>query len=226
MPPITLSAEFSLLPDNTVLGPSFTIAGFTFTDLSGSPSFVNESGSEKGLQFERTGIRVQLPATSDGVDIRGAAFAGPYDIEGKNAAGSTLAVARIPGDHAPHNVTLNHPGISYVDFIGGGNEGLIEAVSITVCKQSAGTSGTGTSSPEFLQGSVSGLDVQAGAGIIPIAFAFVTPDDGDEIQVRTTSLQLLVALATVTGTDDSVEVTYEDEDGVKILTRLRILDRN
>lgn len=226
MPPIIMTAEFSLFPDNTVLGPSFVLAGYAFDDLGASRSFVNESGSEKGLQFDRAGVRVKLPATTDAVRVRGAAFGGDYQIFGKDGAGSILAAQRIPGDHAPHTVQLAHPGLRFVELVDGGNEGLLEAISITVCKDGAAAlSGGAAFESQTLIGRVTGLDVLARAGAIPAAFAFITPEEGDEIQVRSSSPLLVSALCTASATDDRVEASYVIEDGLRVLTRLRLLDR-
>ena len=132
MPTITLQAEFSLFPDNTVLGPSFTLAAFTFTDIGGTPSFVNVSGAVKGLQFPGAGVKVKLPVVSNRVNIRAAAFAGPFDIIAKNSAGATLVTRVVPGDNAPHAIALTSVGIARVDFVGGNNEGNIISISIKI----------------------------------------------------------------------------------------------
>jgi hypothetical protein len=130
---ITLQAEFSLFPDNTVLGPTFTLAAYRFTDIGAPPSFVNVSGAVKGLQFAIAGVRVRLPAVIDRVTIRAAAFAGPFNIIGKDSAGATLITRVVPGDNAPHTITLIRPGLARVDFIGGNNEGVIISMSVKVC---------------------------------------------------------------------------------------------
>ena len=133
MATINLVADFSPFPDDTVLGPSFTLSGFEFDDLGGvSPSFVNESGSVKGLQFERTGVQIELPVPVNRVRIRAAAFAGPFDLIGKDAAGATVVTRTVPGDNTPHTVVLTGPNIATVDCVGGGNEGVIITVSIKV----------------------------------------------------------------------------------------------
>lgn len=224
MPSVTITADFSPFPDDTVLGPQFALSGFEFKDLGGSPSFVNQSGPGKGLQFDKVGVTVKLPIATDAVRVHGAAFAGDYRIFGKDGAGNTLAVERMPGDNALHTVQLSHPGIELLEFVDGGNEGMIATVSMMVCKD-ATTVVAPAAEVSTIQGRISGLDVIDGASAIPITFAFIRPDDGDEIQVRTSSLQLTIALSTATATEDLVEASYVDEDGLAVLTRLRILDR-
>jgi hypothetical protein len=223
MPRVT--ASFASFPDDTVLGPSFMLSGFTFQDLgSVFPSFVNQaSGTFKGLQFERTGLRIRFPRPSALVELRAGAFAGAFRIEGKDSSGNLLAVALVPGDNAPHDIRLFHPGMFYVDCVGGGNEGVIELITAEGAETTTGD--VAEPEPRFAKGRVSGLDVHTGAGALPLAFAFITDDDGNEIQVQTTSLQLLVALSTATATEDCLEVTYVSDESAKLLTRVRFLDR-
>ena len=132
MPSLTLTAEFSLFPDDTILGSHFTLSSYQFDDLGAEPSFVNESGNEKGLQFEKAGVRVTLPVETDRVLVRAAAFAGAFQVAGVDKDGNVLFPVMIPGDNQAHNVNLTHPGIAFVEFTGGGNEGLIVSISITV----------------------------------------------------------------------------------------------
>ncbi len=133
MPTFTLPVEFSLFNDNDVLGPSFSLAAYTFTDIAGPPSFVNVSGAVKGLQFPNAGVKVRLPTVSSRVTIRAAAFSGPFNIIGKNSAGGRIVARVVPGDNTPHSIVLASPGIASVDFIGGNNEGVIIMISVKVC---------------------------------------------------------------------------------------------
>ncbi|MGK5110701.1 MULTISPECIES: hypothetical protein [unclassified Geodermatophilus] len=59
----TLCADFTLFPDDTILGPGFTFAAMDFQDVPGgsSASFVNATAGERGLQFPHTGLEVGLP---------------------------------------------------------------------------------------------------------------------------------------------------------------------
>lgn len=128
MPPVRMEVEFSLFPDNTVLGPSFTLSGFQFTDKGASPSFVNVSGGQKGLQFGSLGVRVKLPTETTLVTVRGDAFAGDFSIIGINGSGTPVVSETIPGDNAPHVVDIVHPRLAFLEFVGGGNEGLIDSI--------------------------------------------------------------------------------------------------
>jgi hypothetical protein len=131
MPSLTLTAEFSLFADDTVLGPRFTLSGYEFVDQGGNPAFVNESGTEKGLQFDKAGVRVTLPAETELVSVRAAAFAGPFRVAAMDNGGNVLYPVTIPDDNTAHDVQLTHPGIAFVDFAGGGNEGMIISISVT-----------------------------------------------------------------------------------------------
>src|SRR2546422_1679655 len=67
---LKLCADFTLFPDNHVLGPKFALAGFAFTQLGGNPPlFVNVSGGGKGLQFPKQGMKVELPASVPVVEL-------------------------------------------------------------------------------------------------------------------------------------------------------------
>jgi hypothetical protein len=120
MPSLTLTAEFSLFADDTVLGPRFTLSGFEFVDQGGDASSVNESDIEKGLQFDKAGVRVTLPAETNLVVVRAAAFAGPFRVAAMDKDGNVLYPVTIPGDNTAHDVQLTHPGIALIDFAGGG----------------------------------------------------------------------------------------------------------
>lgn len=126
---IPIRVEFSLFPDNTVLGPQFTLNNFEFTDTGANPSFVNMSGAEKGLQFADSGVRVKLPIRTSEVNVRAAAFATDVTIVGRNSAGTPVAFETIPGDNTPHAVRIVRPNLASLEFRGGNNEGLIEDIA-------------------------------------------------------------------------------------------------
>lgn len=130
MPWLTLLAEFSVFADDTVLGPRFTLSGYEFVDQGGKPSFVNESGPVKGLQFDEAGVRVTLPAETELVSVRAVAFASPFRVEATDRDGNVLFPFTVPGDNVAHDVQLTHPGIAFVDFVGGDGEGTIISLSV------------------------------------------------------------------------------------------------
>ncbi|HEX6042426.1 hypothetical protein [Longimicrobium sp.] len=134
MPSVTILAEFSLFPDNTRLGPQFTLNGYEFADAGAPESFVNVSrtGTVKGLQFAAAGVRVTLPLETGSVQVRAAAFGGEFLISGVDSAGNVLTQFTAPADNQPHDYNVAHPGIKFVDFAGGGNEGTLLSISITL----------------------------------------------------------------------------------------------
>ncbi len=144
MPPLTLTAEFSLFADDTVLGPRFTLSSFEFVDQGGNASFVNESGAEKGLQFDNVGVRVTLPSETDLVAVRAAAFNGPFRVAAMDKDGNVLYPIVIPGDNTAHDVQLTHPGIAFIEFAGGGDEGMIISISVTYPVSLSASSGRAT----------------------------------------------------------------------------------
>lgn len=216
MPPIVMTVEFSLFPDGTVLGPAFVLGGFAFADLGTAPSSVKESGAGKGLQFERTGVRVKLPALTDAVSVRGAAFAGDSQVLGEDAAGNVLTAQRIPGDRAPHTIELAHPGMQFVRFVDGGDEGSIEAISMTVCNDGPQPR-SGGPLEETVLGLVRSVDL--------LSHGTILPEQGAELVVRTTSPLISAALYNAAASGDRVAVTYVIEDGVRVVTRLQVVGR-
>src|SRR4051794_39378331 len=87
----TLCAEFSIFPDNSPLGPSFTFAAMDFQDVvGGATSFVNETSGERGLQFPDAGLEVDLPLEARWVRMRVGQFNTPYTIEGIDANGGVV----------------------------------------------------------------------------------------------------------------------------------------
>ncbi|MBV8751315.1 MAG: hypothetical protein JO328_00460 [Hyphomicrobiales bacterium] len=78
------------------------------------------------------------------------------------------------------------------------------------------------------RGTVSGIDVlEYGAAKALRCFAIITPAGASsrEIQVITEAHPLQTALELASGLKVEVEVTYNEIDGEKTLTRVRLLDR-
>lgn len=132
MASLTLTAEFLLFPDDTVLGPRFKLSGYTFRDLGSHPSFVNISGAGKGLQFVTAGLEIRLPLPTDQVALRVAAYGTEVLVTGRDPAGAVLVQDTVPADNQPHDLHLAHSGIAFVELTGGGNEGIVESISTTV----------------------------------------------------------------------------------------------
>lgn len=130
---IHLCAEFGLFPDNTLLGPNFTLSSFVFRDLGTPESFVNETAGEKGLQFSDTGLEVVLPAVTRSVDFRLGTFAGPVEITGRDLAGTVVVTQNVPGLNRYIDLRLVAPEIASVRLTGGGNEGILVRICLDIC---------------------------------------------------------------------------------------------
>lgn len=78
---------------------------------------------------------------------------------------------------------------------------------------------------DYYQGKVNGIDAQATQGYEPRCQAFINKDNQNYIQVTTGLHSLQMALELACLKDVEVEVSYEDNNGEKTLTRVRILDR-
>jgi hypothetical protein len=129
-----LCADFSIFPDNTQLGPAFTLAAMDFQDVGGAApiSFVNETANERGLQFPHAGLDIDLPVPAPWVRLRVGQFAGSYTIEGLNLAGAVISTFTMSFPNAYRNVRLRGPELSTIRFQGGDNEGSVVSVCIAI----------------------------------------------------------------------------------------------
>ena len=131
--PFTLCADFTMFPDNTALGPSFTFAAMDFQDIpSGPVSFVNLTAGELALQFPDTGLEIDLPVEVPWIRMRVGQFASPYTIEAFDPSGTVVAVFNMNFPNTYRNLRLRGRGISLVRFTGGDNEGSVETVCIPI----------------------------------------------------------------------------------------------
>lgn len=132
----TLCLSFGLFPDNTSLGPSFQLGGVAFRDLGSHPSFVNDTGFERGLQFHADGVEIALPAPVGAVDMRLGTFAGEMSIVAKNPAGAVVATQTVPGLNRFVDVRLVGADIATIALTKGGNEGILArlCVAYSTCR--------------------------------------------------------------------------------------------
>ena len=130
----TLCANFHIFPDNYPLGPTFTLAAFSFTQFGGMNMFVNATANEKGLQFPNEGIEVALPLVTDSITLRLGAFAGPIEIEAANANGNIVQQRTIQYLNQFIDLRLFAPEIATVIFKGGDNEGILPRMCVTICQ--------------------------------------------------------------------------------------------
>ena len=133
---LKLCVEFSLFPDNTVLGPAFQLGGFSFSQPVGAPNmFVNDTAGERGLQFPNQGMNVNLPAPTRRLTMRVGSFAGPFDIAAINGTGATVAMRTVNSNNTYTNISMSSPNgdIVALEFKGGNNEGFL----VKLCVQLA-----------------------------------------------------------------------------------------
>lgn len=131
---IDLCADFTLFPDNAQLPAHFVLAGFTFDQAGvGTSWFVNDSGTERGLQFQPAGGQIVLPGSGHStVDFRVGAFAGDFLIEGLDSAGTSVARLAISGNNTWTDQRLAGAGIAAILFTGGGGEGAIQKICVKI----------------------------------------------------------------------------------------------
>lgn len=131
--PFLLCADFSLFPDNTPLGPSFTLSATDFADVqpAQSASFVNDTNGQLGLQFPDTGLDANLPLVVQWARLRIGQFNTPFTIEGFDGRGSVVSsyTTSVPGYT---NLTIRATGLERLEFRGGGSEGVLVSLCVIV----------------------------------------------------------------------------------------------
>src|SRR4051812_44574830 len=90
--PFVLCADFTIFPDDHQLGPAFTLSGMDFQDAAGAGmvSFVNQTGSLRGLQFPDQGIDITLPVTVGWARLQIGQFNSPVSVESADSSGSVI----------------------------------------------------------------------------------------------------------------------------------------
>jgi hypothetical protein len=136
-PPFTLCAAFNLFPDNTQLPDEFVLSGFRFRRSAGGHQwFVNKTANVLGLQFEPNGGTAVLPTPVNKVEVRVGTFgdpgAAPVQLTVEDAQGVALKQIDIPNTNSYQDVTMDAPNIASLKFSGGGHEGVIEKICVTV----------------------------------------------------------------------------------------------
>ncbi len=125
---------FSFLPNNTLLPPSFQMAGFTFNSLAASPTpVVNDTAGERGYRFSNAGVEVALPATVDAVDLRACSFASPVSIDALDQGGAVVSHQQVANNHCADFRLLGR-NIASLRLVGGNNEGMIVRIGIAIAQ--------------------------------------------------------------------------------------------
>lgn len=132
--PFVLCADFQLFPDNTQLGPSFTLAAMDFQDVPGGAmaSFVNQTKGNLALQFPETGMEIDFPTSVPWARLRIGKFATDFTVEGIDVTGAQTTVFTMSQPNSYWNLHLYGPNLARVRFAGGDNEGCVVSVCIPV----------------------------------------------------------------------------------------------
>jgi hypothetical protein len=132
--PFVLCVDFSIFPDNTVLGPAFNLAAIDFWDAPGGniASLVNDTAGERALQFPDTGLEINLPLSVPWVRLRIGQFNTDYRIEAFNPGGAAVAAFHMNVPNSYLNLYLRGPDITFLRFTGGGNEGSLRIICVPI----------------------------------------------------------------------------------------------
>jgi hypothetical protein len=133
--PFLLCADFSIFPDNTQLGPLFTVSAMDFADTPGGggpASFVNETKGQLGLQFPDSGLEVALPTPVSRVRLHLGQFASPFDVEGVDGSGVVVSKFNMNYPNTYVGASLHGRDLTTVRFLGGRNEGILVSLCIVV----------------------------------------------------------------------------------------------
>jgi hypothetical protein len=128
---VRICVDFSTYPDNTPLGPTYTQAGMTFTQLGPAPvMFANATAGQIGLQFPDAGLEIKLPAPTLQVTMEFGTFGGPVTLETRN--GATVVTSQVINTANTYkNITINPPSlINRLIFKGGHNEAILVRICV------------------------------------------------------------------------------------------------
>jgi hypothetical protein len=123
--------DFSTYPDNTTLGPTYSQAGMTFTQLGPAPvMFANATAGQIGLQFPNAGLEIKLLAPTQQVTMVFGTFGGPVTLETRN--GNVLVSTQpINTANTYQNITLNPQSpVNRLIFKGGHNEAILVRICV------------------------------------------------------------------------------------------------
>ena len=119
--------DFVIFPDDFIFSSPAVIANFQF--VSSGRMMVNVSDNTKGFQFENSGLGVVLPITVNQVDLNLATFNTEFTVTAFDSSNQELDSITVT-KASVKDYYLVGKGINRLEFLGGGNEGLIESICI------------------------------------------------------------------------------------------------
>jgi hypothetical protein len=128
---VRICVDFSTYADNTPLGPTYTQAGMTFTQLGPAPvMFANATAGQIGLQFPDAGLEIKLPAPTPQVTMFFGTFGGPVTFETRNGA-AVVTSQVINTANTYKNITIHPPSlVNRLIFKGGHNEAILVRICV------------------------------------------------------------------------------------------------
>jgi hypothetical protein len=134
MPATLLSVDFHLFPDNHVMPSQFTLGGLAFSAIDPAARlFVNDTAGDRGLQFETSGLRIDLPGVANAVLMLIGGFAGPVEARAFGVAGNLLRAQTVLPPNQYVQVLLQAVGMVRVELTNGGAEGILAGIVVPVC---------------------------------------------------------------------------------------------
>ncbi len=125
-----LCVDFSLFPDNTTLPQTFTLGGLTFS--SPGNLFVNETGGDRGLQFDNVGLTVEFPVPVSSVRFILGTFNTDVKVEAFDPSNNLVASDVVAASNSYNPVQMTGADIIRLVFTGGGSEGILKEICIDV----------------------------------------------------------------------------------------------
>lgn len=128
---VKICVDFSRFPDNTPLGPTYTQAGFTFTQLGPAPiMFANATAGQIGLQFPDAGLEIRLPAPTRRVTMFFGTFGGPVTLETRNGAALVSTQVINTANTYKNIVVSTLTPFTRLVFRGGNNEAILVRICV------------------------------------------------------------------------------------------------
>jgi hypothetical protein len=112
----------------------FTLGAVAFSAIDPTARlFVNDTAGDRGLQFEASGLHIDLPGVANAVLMLIGGFAGPIEARAFGIAGNLLKAKTVLPTNQYVQVLLQAVGMARVELTNGGNEGILVSIVVPVC---------------------------------------------------------------------------------------------